>query len=204
MPSGARDVLDIGGSHGYYSVALCRRHEGLRSVVLDLPEAVERAPLLAAEDMGDRVVHRAGNAVEADLGTEAYDLIFTANLVHHLSEEHNRDLATRAARALRPGGVFAILEPFRPGRRRTPASWEHCLSSLRADQPVRHLDGRGDGGLGDGGAVTAAADPVPHRSRRRHPGGHEAEVAAAYRASAADQNSATRSLNPAARGIAWP
>jgi SAM-dependent methyltransferase len=118
VPSGARDMLDIGGSHGYYSVALCRRHEGLRSVVLDLPEAVEQAaPLLAAEDMGDRVVHRAGNAIEADLGTEAYDLIFTANLVHHLSEEHNRDLATRAARALRPGGVFAILEPFRP---RTP------------------------------------------------------------------------------------
>ncbi len=61
VPAGARDMLDVGGSHGYYSVLLCRRHPGLRSVVLDLPEAVSHAaPLLAAEGMGDRVVHRPG------------------------------------------------------------------------------------------------------------------------------------------------
>ena len=115
VPSGARDMLDIGGSHGYYSVALCRRHEQLRGVVLDLPEAIEQAaPLLAAENMGDRVVHRAGNALTEDLGTEAWDVIFTASLAHHLSDEENRDLARRAAEALRPGGVYAILEAFRP------------------------------------------------------------------------------------------
>jgi hypothetical protein len=48
VPKDARDMLDIGGSHGYYSVALCRRHSGLKSVILDLPNAVEHAaPLLA-------------------------------------------------------------------------------------------------------------------------------------------------------------
>jgi SAM-dependent methyltransferase len=115
VPAGARDALDIGGSHGYYSVMLCRRHEHLRAVVLDLPQAVEQAaPLLAAEGMGDRVVHRAGNAVTEDLGTETYDVVFTASLVHHLSDAENRDLAARVARALRPGGVYAILEAFRP------------------------------------------------------------------------------------------
>ncbi|MDQ3319126.1 MAG: hypothetical protein M3515_02555 [Actinomycetota bacterium] len=40
IPKGARNMLDIGGSHGYYSVALCRRHERMNAVVLDLPEAV--------------------------------------------------------------------------------------------------------------------------------------------------------------------
>jgi predicted O-methyltransferase YrrM len=115
VPKGATEMLDIGGSHGYYSVALCRRHEGLRSVVLDLPQAVEHAAaLLAAEGMGDRVVHRAGNALTDDLGTEEYDLIFAAQLVHHFSEAQNRELAARAARALRPGGVYAILDEFRP------------------------------------------------------------------------------------------
>src|SRR5579884_3220089 len=69
VPRGARDLLDIGGSHGHYSVALCRRHPGLRAVVLDLPEAVAAAaPLLAREGMGDRVMHRAGDARTADLG----------------------------------------------------------------------------------------------------------------------------------------
>ena len=115
VPSGATDLLDIGGSHGYYSVALCRRHQALRAVVLDLPAAVEHAaPLLAAEGMGDRVVHRAGDALTEELGTEAYDVVFAAQLVHHLSDDENRELAARVSRALRPGGIYAILEAFRP------------------------------------------------------------------------------------------
>ncbi len=114
VPKGPRAMLDIGGSHGYYSVALCRRHDGLRSVILDLPPAVEQAaPLLAAERMGDRVVHRAGDALTDDLGTDAYDLVLVAQLVHHFSDAQNRELAKRIARALRPGGVHAVLDVFR-------------------------------------------------------------------------------------------
>ena len=115
VPRGARDMLDIGGSHGYYSVALCRRHAGLRAVILDLPAAVEKAaPILATERMGDRVVHRAGNALTDDLGTEAWDVVFIAQLVHHFDDATNRELARRVARALRPGGVFVIQEAIRP------------------------------------------------------------------------------------------
>jgi len=114
VPRGARRMLDIGGSHGYYSVALCRRHDGLRSEVLDLPEAVETAaPLLSAEGMGDRVVHRAGDALTSELERDAYDLVLVAQLVHHFSEEQNRELAARVAEALAPGGVFAVLDAFR-------------------------------------------------------------------------------------------
>jgi SAM-dependent methyltransferase len=64
--------------------------------------------------MGDRVVHRAGNALTDDLGTDAYDIVIASQLVHHFSEEENRALAERVARALRPGGVYAILDAFRP------------------------------------------------------------------------------------------
>jgi predicted O-methyltransferase YrrM len=118
VPKGAAAMLDIGGSHGYYSVALCRRHDGLRSTILDLPQAVEHAaPLLAAEGMEDRVVHRAGDALQDELGTDAYDLVLIAQLVHHFSAEQNRELAARVARSLRPGGVYAVLDSFRP---RTP------------------------------------------------------------------------------------
>ena len=115
MPRHARTMLDIGGSHGYYSVALCRRYPDLRATVLDLPEAVEAAaPLLAREGMGDRVVHWADSALTADLGSERYDLILIANLVHHFTEAQNRDLVRRCARALRPGGRLVIGEVARP------------------------------------------------------------------------------------------
>jgi predicted O-methyltransferase YrrM len=114
VPEGAREMLDIGGSHGYFSVAICRRHPGLRATVMDLPEAVEHAaPLLAAEGMGDRVAHRAGDALRDDLGTEAYDLVFIMSLVHHFDDATNRVLIRRAADALRPGGTLVIGDALR-------------------------------------------------------------------------------------------
>jgi 2-polyprenyl-3-methyl-5-hydroxy-6-metoxy-1,4-benzoquinol methylase len=83
-------------------------------VILDLPEAVEHAaPLLAEEGMGDRVTHRAGDVLAEDLGVEAWDVILVANLVHHFDDATNRDLARRIARALRPGGVYVIQELYR-------------------------------------------------------------------------------------------
>lgn len=115
VPKGARDLLDLGGGHGLLAVAICRRHPGLRAVVLELAEAIEHAaPLLAREGMGEQVVHRAGNALTDDLGTEAWDVIFVSSLVHHFDEATNRALAKRIARALRPGGLFVIQELYRP------------------------------------------------------------------------------------------
>jgi SAM-dependent methyltransferase len=115
VPKGAKDMLDIGGSHGFLSVVICRKHPGLRSVILDLAEAVEHAgPILGREGLGDRVTHRIGDALVDDLGTEAWDVVFIANLVHHFDDAANRELAKRVARSLRPGGVFVVQELIRP------------------------------------------------------------------------------------------
>jgi SAM-dependent methyltransferase len=115
VPRHATRMLDVGGSHGYYSVALCRKHPGLSSVVIDLPEAIaSAAPILAREGMAGRVTHRAADARTADLGTAEVDLVLVAQLVHHFTAEENRDLMRRIARALRPGGHCVILEIVRP------------------------------------------------------------------------------------------
>jgi SAM-dependent methyltransferase len=115
IPAGAMSMLDIGGSHGYYSVCACRRHNGLRATILDLPQAIEHAaPILAREGMGERVSHRAGNALTDDLGDDAWDVVFMSQLVHHFTDEQNRDLMRRIARALRPGGVCVLLDVLRP------------------------------------------------------------------------------------------
>jgi SAM-dependent methyltransferase len=115
MPKGATTMLDVGGSHGYISVAMCRRHAGLSAVILDLPQAVEHAaPILAKEGMGDRVKHRAGDALADDLGDAAWDFIYVSQLLHHFDEATNRNFARRVARALKPGGIFVVLEMIRP------------------------------------------------------------------------------------------
>jgi SAM-dependent methyltransferase len=115
LKRGARTMLDIGGSHGFYSVALCREHPQLAAIILDLPEALEEAaPILAMEGMGDRVRHQAGNALSEDFGESRYDLILISNLAHHFTDAQNRDLTLRAARALTPRGSLVIQEVIRP------------------------------------------------------------------------------------------
>jgi SAM-dependent methyltransferase len=113
---GATAMLDIGGGHGAYSVAFCRMHPDLRATILDLPDAVAAAaPLLAAEHVGERVVHRTGDARTDNLGREAWDLILIAHLVHHFDDAANAGLIRHAADALKPGGRIAILDVLRPG-----------------------------------------------------------------------------------------
>ncbi len=117
LPKTARAMLDIGGAHGFFSVAICRRYPQLRSTVLELPQAiVHAAPLLAKEGMGERVVFREGDALTEDLGAETYDLIFLSAVVHHFDAATNRELVQRIARALRPGGLVAVWEPLRQDR----------------------------------------------------------------------------------------
>jgi 2-polyprenyl-3-methyl-5-hydroxy-6-metoxy-1,4-benzoquinol methylase len=128
VPEGATDLLDIGGSHGAYSVALCRRHPSLRAVVLDLPDAVRHAaPLLAEDSMGDRVRHQIGNALTDDFGEQRYDAVIIIGVAHHFSDAQNHELAAKVARALRPGGVYTIAEFFATPARSKPEQ----LAALR-------------------------------------------------------------------------
>lgn len=123
IPPTATRMLDIGGAHGYYSVALCRRHPQLQSVILELPDAIpQAAAILAEEKMGERVTHRAGNAVTDDLGEAEWDVIFISSLLHHFDAPTNAALAGRVFRALRPGGVFIIQDFMRSD---TPRSGDH-------------------------------------------------------------------------------
>lgn len=109
VPSGATRLLDIGGSHGLYSIELCRRYPALASTIMELPGALDRASEIAArEGLADRVRFRIGDALSDDLGEATFDIIMINNVVHHFTPEQNAELAKRAARALAPGGLYAI------------------------------------------------------------------------------------------------
>jgi predicted O-methyltransferase YrrM len=120
MPSSAKTMLDLGGAHGYYSVALCRRYPELSATIIDLPDAVQAAaPILAKENMGPRVVHRADDVLTADLGKNQWDLVFISQLLHHFDAQSNRQLLRHVAQGLRSGGIVAILEVIRPSSPRS-------------------------------------------------------------------------------------
>lgn len=114
LPQGAVKMLDIGGSHGLYSIEICKRHPALSSTILELPGAIESASAIAKRnDTTGRVKHVAGNALNDDLGTAEYDLVMINNVVHHFTADQNRSLAVKVARALKPDGVYAIGDMIR-------------------------------------------------------------------------------------------
>jgi len=115
VPRGARRMLDIGGAHGRFAAAILRRHPALRAEVLELAPAVAAsADLLAAEDLGERLRHRVGDALVDHLGEGDVDIVFASQFNHHLDPEANARLAVRVAGALRPGGVYVIQDVARP------------------------------------------------------------------------------------------
>jgi ubiquinone/menaquinone biosynthesis C-methylase UbiE len=114
IPKDATAMLDIGGSHGLYSIELCKKYPKLKSTILELPGAVEAASSIAKRyDTTGRVSYAEGNALNDDLGAEQYDLVMINNVVHHFTPEQNKALAKKIARALKPGGIYAIGEFIR-------------------------------------------------------------------------------------------
>lgn len=114
LPSGATTMIDIGGSHGLYSIALCRKYPMLTSTILELPGAVDRASVIASRyNMTDRIKYKSGNALTDDLGENVYNLVMINNVVHHFTETENKELSLKIARALKPGGIYAIGEIIR-------------------------------------------------------------------------------------------
>ncbi len=121
LPKEARRMLDIGGSHGLHSAAICRRHPQLEAEILDLPAALaHRRP--PDDGLAGRIRFREGDALREDLGVAKYDLVLISNLVHHFSEAENEALAKRVSRSLRPGGMYVVadFEKPSPGGRNAP------------------------------------------------------------------------------------
>lgn len=114
LSKNAVNMLDIGGSHGLFSIELCKKYPGLKSTILELPGAIESASAIAKRyDTTGRVNYVAGNALADDLGTGLYDLVMINNVVHHFSVEQNTALAKKIAQALKPGGIYIIGEFIR-------------------------------------------------------------------------------------------
>ncbi len=114
IPKSATRMLDIGGSGGTYSAAFLKKYPGLSSRILDLPSAVEHArPFVQKQGLGQRLEIVAGNVLTDQLEDGAYDFVWMANVAHHFSKEQNIAVAKKVFRALKPGGVFSILETER-------------------------------------------------------------------------------------------
>jgi cyclopropane fatty-acyl-phospholipid synthase-like methyltransferase len=109
-------LLDIGGAHGAYAAAFCRRYPTLTATVLDLPPvAAIGAELIRSTGLAERIEFRAGDACQDELGS-SYDIVLLFDVLHHFSAQQARTLVKRAVDALAPGGLVSVLEPVRARR----------------------------------------------------------------------------------------
>jgi SAM-dependent methyltransferase len=124
LAKGAHSVLDVAGAHGEFSMALCRRHAGLKATVVDLPGSARVGEEIVSEaGMGDRVRYLVGDMYEVDYDGH-YDGALCFNIIHHLSPEQTQALFARIRAVLRPGAPLCVLDLYdRPeGERASLAS----------------------------------------------------------------------------------
>jgi SAM-dependent methyltransferase len=110
IPPGARRLLDLGGSHGLYSIAFCSRHPGLSATVLDWAQARDVAETtIVAAGMSERVAFLAGD-IWRDGFPSGRDVVRLFNLVRIFPAERSEAMVRRAVAALRPGGIVVVVD----------------------------------------------------------------------------------------------
>jgi 2-polyprenyl-3-methyl-5-hydroxy-6-metoxy-1,4-benzoquinol methylase len=114
VPKGAKEMLDIGGSHGLYSSVICKRNK-MTSEILELPDAMESAAkILEKEGDSSKVTYKAGNILTDDIGEAKYDVVLISSLTHHFTQEQNKLVVSKVHKALKAGGYFVIMDFVRP------------------------------------------------------------------------------------------
>jgi hypothetical protein len=111
---GAKQILDVAGSHGFVGASVCRHHPGLRALVIERTEALATSRKIAADGgWSDVVTHQEGDLRTDELG-EQRDGVLLCNILHHFSSAENQQILARVRRSLRPGasvGIFDIETP---------------------------------------------------------------------------------------------
>ena len=114
LPSGATRMLDLGGGHGVFSLALCNAHRNLRSRVLDLAIPLQHsASTVFSKSASESVAFEVADVRTVGLGVASVDVVLIANLTHHFDDSTNRELLKRVAKALAAGGIVIVLDLVR-------------------------------------------------------------------------------------------
>lgn len=121
-------VLDIGGGPGIYAMEFCKALKIERMTILDRPGAKEAA----MEFIGDSPHKDEITFIEGDVltiedekvigsdGENAFDFIFTSNLIHAMSPDEIKVLFNRMATWATPGGQIVVKDFYLEDNRFQP------------------------------------------------------------------------------------
>ena len=107
-PGPARNLIDVGGGSGSYTLGFLQAVSGMRATLFDLPEVIPMArERITAEGYLDRVALVGGDYNVDDL-PGGHDLALLSAIIHQNSHEQNVALYKNIHGALDPGGRIIV------------------------------------------------------------------------------------------------
>jgi hypothetical protein len=107
-PGPCRNLLDVGGASGTYTIAFLREHPEFHATIFDLDSVIPMArSRMEKEGLTDRVDLAPGDFYKDDL-PGGHDLVLLSAIIHQNDAGENIDLYRKAYKALIPGGRILI------------------------------------------------------------------------------------------------
>lgn len=106
-------MLDLGGSHGLYSIELCKRNPDLKATIVDLPPVKKYAEeCISQHNAGKNVSFLPSDFMKDEL-PKNNDIILAFNIIHGLNLSENEALAQKVYNSLNNGGMYVILDQIK-------------------------------------------------------------------------------------------
>lgn len=105
---GVKNVLDMGGGPGTYSMAFARRN--VAATLFDAPETMKISKRLIKEaGLQKMITLKSGDFTRDDVGN-SYDMVFISQIFHAFGPEACLALLRKGYSSLKPGGKVAVQE----------------------------------------------------------------------------------------------
>lgn len=105
-----KQLLDVGGGPGTYSVLLCRAHPGLRATVLDLPPVIGIARQLIEQQGATESVQTLAGDYHSTPFPDGNDAVLFFGMMHQESPEGIEALLRKAYQSMNPGGAVYVMD----------------------------------------------------------------------------------------------
>ncbi|KXK36556.1 MAG: hypothetical protein J5I52_10895 [Saprospiraceae bacterium] len=113
VPQNAHQLLDLGGSHGLYSIELCNRNPTLKATIVDLPPVKKYADeCISHHHAGKSVTFLPTDFMKDELPNNI-DIVLGFNIIHGLNASENEALAHKVYQSLNNGGIYVILDQIK-------------------------------------------------------------------------------------------
>ena len=106
-------MLDLGGSHGLYSIELCKRNPQLKATIVDLPPVKKYADECILQNNASGNVSFLPSDFMKDELPGNVDVVLAFNIIHGLNPTENEALAKKVYNSLNDGGIYVILDQIK-------------------------------------------------------------------------------------------